>query len=473
MSGTKAGAVFVTLGIKNQMAKGLKKAGQMLRSFGKLAAKTTLVAAAGFAGLTAAAIKAASAFGTMGKEFATASKRVGVSVETLSKLEHAASNSGADLEALTDMYEELNVRLGEAATEGTGALFDTFQRLGMSVEDFQKLDPMEQLLKLSEVTKDMDRFQKQFVLDEIMGGAAIKMMPLIEKGPEGIRALTDEAENLGLVMDDKTAAAALTVSKALGDLQSRAIGIFRRIMTAFAPMIEELVLQVQDIANRFEETFGIVFDLLADGEWIQGMELGMAKVRLSVLEGLDGIGQGWSDFFSFLWQGFIDTLNTVRNALFELIGWIADLALTGVQLFGEWFGMTDVEDWAKRTRKFVAELKDDIIEANNVQAEAYKSGFDLEAARADVAAKEAAAQKTLEENARRKAEEASSEITESEPFQMMNETKTTTSAKGSFAAISSGFSGESAVVKQNTEANQRTADNTEKLLNKRGGAAFT
>jgi hypothetical protein len=195
------------------------------------------------------------------------SARTGVTVEDLSRLEHALSLSDASLEDFGVGAKNLNKLLLDAE-QGTGKSVDALMRLGVAATDASgKARPMNDVfLDIAEQFKAMpDGAQKSAAAVDIFGKAGLKLIPTLNSGKDGLKAMGDEAEKLGLTLTTDAAKSAELVNDNLTRLQKVGVGLGRQIMTAVAPAIGILTTEMvnnaskaDDMANRQQAAIGVM-----------------------------------------------------------------------------------------------------------------------------------------------------------------------------------------------------------------------
>lgn len=138
------------------------------------------------------------------------SQQIGVSTESLSALNYAASLSGTSAEQLSQAM----VKLAKAATDtaaGTGEALVAFKALGVSVKDAAgNLRGTEDLLlELADrFSKIEDGTGKTAIAMRLFGESGARLIPFLNQGRSGIEQLRQEAERLGIILSSKTAKAA-------------------------------------------------------------------------------------------------------------------------------------------------------------------------------------------------------------------------------------------------------------------------
>jgi hypothetical protein len=192
-------------------------------------------AAANLAGpMKLAAAATAGAFAYMVKSsidladhMAKTSQKIGVPVETLSALKHAASLSGVEFESLTTGLKKMNKNMADTAA-GTGEAKTAFAAMGISVKDSEgKMKSTEAVL--SEVADKFASFEdgpnKTAIAMKVFGKAGADLIPMLNAGKAGIGEMMQEAERLGIVIDTKTAKASEEFNDNLSRLKQGAYGV--------------------------------------------------------------------------------------------------------------------------------------------------------------------------------------------------------------------------------------------------------
>lgn len=151
-------------------------------------------------------------------EISNQARIAGVGLKSFQELKHVAESARIGVDALTDGLKEMNLRADEFITSGgkSGSAAEAFKRLGYTAEQLrEKLKDPSALF--SEIIGKMGEFQKASQVrlsDEIFGGTGgEQFVKLIEQGAQGIRRTIDEANSLGIVLDDKVIARAEEIDR--------------------------------------------------------------------------------------------------------------------------------------------------------------------------------------------------------------------------------------------------------------------
>jgi len=197
--------------------------------------------------------------------FAKLSAKVGISVESLSGLEFAAKLSGTSMDAMKTAFTRLAANAVDAS-QGIGLAKDAFEFLEISIIDTAgEIKPMEALLfEVSDKFSGMeDGTQKAALAMDIFGKSGVDLIPMLNAGSEGIQAMKDEAEELGIVISTKTAEQSERFNDALLKLTSSLQGIIFSILdSGLLDIIVDLAETLAD-ASKNSSVFSTVGNVLA------------------------------------------------------------------------------------------------------------------------------------------------------------------------------------------------------------------
>jgi hypothetical protein len=110
---------------------------------------------------------------------------------------------------------------------------------------------VENLATLADKTNAMaDPTERATYLAGIFGRGWANISPLLEKGGNSIRAAADEAQNMGLILDDKANAAAETFRQNLDTLNDTLTGVKYTIGSAVIPVINDLITLTKGASSQ-------------------------------------------------------------------------------------------------------------------------------------------------------------------------------------------------------------------------------
>lgn len=143
-----------------------------------------------------------------------ASQRMGTSAETFQKLEYAAKMSGVQVNTLETAAKKL---------KSTGS----------------DMDISEAINQVAAIKDESERSAKAI---ELFGSkAAYEMGPMLSQGAEGIQALKDQAQELGLVMSNEAVAASAAYNDSLDNLTGTFNAVKNNMAAEFLPGVTEIM----------------------------------------------------------------------------------------------------------------------------------------------------------------------------------------------------------------------------------------
>lgn len=191
------------------------------------------VSVAGFAATVASAVN-------FGYELSLTSQRVGIGVVELQKWEYAAGTVGVSADRLTVMIGFLARNL-LAAQAGGKAANEAFKQLfgqGFNAKNFKDTDQL--LFAIADkVSKMPDGIKKLGILRTILGRGGAIGIPLFDLGPEQIKALGQEAQNLNAILGEDTVKATRAVHNSLFRLNYIFHALIRGVGIQFVPVLQK------------------------------------------------------------------------------------------------------------------------------------------------------------------------------------------------------------------------------------------
>ncbi|GIK75879.1 MAG: hypothetical protein BroJett021_48670 [Chloroflexota bacterium] len=189
------------------------------------------------------------------------SQKIGISVEALSTLQFAAQLSDVGLDTLKTGLKGLSANLTEARS-GLGEGAALFQALGISVEEsagnLKSSDTI--LLEIADRFASFeDGATKTALAVKLFGKSGMDMIPFLNQGSSGIRALMQEAERLGLKLSTGTAQAAEAFNDNLTALKASSSGLGITLATELlAPLrvVTDAIRDGQGEATGFAAILG-------------------------------------------------------------------------------------------------------------------------------------------------------------------------------------------------------------------------
>ena len=249
----RAGKAYVELyADDSKLVRGLKQAANKIHAFGtKISAvgQKFIMLGAAIAAPLAAASKM---FASMGDSLDKMSTRMGVSVEFLSALGHAAAIGGTDLAAMETEVRRLQ-RAAYDASQGLKTQQEAFDALGISVRGADgQLKSTEQLfMQTATALSGVENNTKKAALASILfGRAGTQLLPMLKDGEAGLVGMMEEAKRLGLVLSTEDAAAAAQFTDVMTRLSSTLKVFMFRVGAALAPILEKTAEYLRENAQK-------------------------------------------------------------------------------------------------------------------------------------------------------------------------------------------------------------------------------
>lgn len=216
------------------------------------------------------------------------SRSIGISTEALMGLQFAAQISGVDIGNLNKAMAIFVRRLGEAKA-GMGTAKLVMDDLGLSASKLVAMKTEDSFALIADtIHKTEAAADKAALAFAFFGRQGVALLPLFEKGAQGVRALIAEAEKLGILFSAEDLARIEQANDAILKTKRAFGGLVDTLTIELAPVIE-------DIANRMTAW---MTQAAKDGKStseviVDGMEA-VAKSIDQVLVGVHAARLGWN-----------------------------------------------------------------------------------------------------------------------------------------------------------------------------------
>ena len=225
-------------------------------SWGRMAAKAGVAIAAVGTGITLAVRGQLNDIDRLAKS----AQQIGIPVEHLSQLQHAAELSGVSMEELETGLRRLSQNMVQDA--------DKFEALGIAVRDANgEMRPTVDVMDdLADVMAGMpDGAEKTALAMDLMGRSGAGLIPMFNDGADAIRAMREEADQLGLTISQDTAEAAQAFNDNITRITGAGRGFWRMISSNLAPTLERFSDILVDLVNRFGDMSPRMQSILSNG----------------------------------------------------------------------------------------------------------------------------------------------------------------------------------------------------------------
>lgn len=201
-------------------------------------AKAAGVAIAAMGSVAAiAAVRMGKAFINTADETSKLGRKLGLTTEFVSGLDHALKLSGTSMDQVRNGFKTLAQRALDAE-RGMESAKENFDELGISVTDAKgQLKQTEQLfLEVADsVSKMEDGTRKAALTSELFGRQGLELIPILNAGADGIRDMQHEARELGIEISTNTGRQAEQLNDNLLRLKGAVSGLGRSIAAELLP----------------------------------------------------------------------------------------------------------------------------------------------------------------------------------------------------------------------------------------------
>lgn len=365
MTQAVVGALRANLGLNSAaFTRGLNQSRSSLRTFARGMRTVLAGAAVGAAAFAVGFGRSMNRAVAHADDMYKAAQALGTSTESLTQLGHAAEMSGASFETLQTGLRRVSTALEDVASGSTGPTARAFDVLGISAQNADG-----SLRSIDDVIGDVadafsrmeDGAQKTAAANAIFGRSGSQLIPMLNAGRDGIQAMREEADRLGITISERAGRSA----EAFRDNLTR----LRRSFTGIRNMVAEALLPV------FERFSDALITLMGDQELVRGISAGLVEVfkriaigALEVSKALYGIGQmalaasgglaGFQDRYLEGQQRVLEMNRTIDG----LIDDINNDRLVTVRMQASGLGSPDAaRAWAENLRRGLVQTRQEIL----------------------------------------------------------------------------------------------------------------
>jgi len=298
-------------------------AGSRLKS--ELGIPISLLGAATVASLAAAT----KSFADYGSEINDASTKLGILPKQLQELKFAAKLNGVEFGSLTSGMVKLNKAIATAASGKNKEAAGLFKKLGISLKDSNGnfKTSAELMPEIADaIMRIKNPAQRTLAAMTLFGKSGADLIPVLQGGSEGFKAVAREAAELGLVLSSEDIAAADDLGDNLDRISAAGQGLANTIGSQLAPILNPLITKLLEWykANRL-----IISSKIS--EVVKSIAASLESVNWAAFyDGVSSAARGVNDFAKMIggWKNLLIGLVVVMNA-----GVIASLIQIGISAF--------------------------------------------------------------------------------------------------------------------------------------------
>ena len=308
-----------------------------------------------FAAVGTAAFKAANGVSQNLDQIDKMSQKIGLSAKAYQEWDYVLQINGSSIDSMTAGMKTLTNKFDEAMT-GSKSATETFERLGLSMEDIQGLSREDLLSEVIFAFQDMeDSAERAALANDLFGRSGMELAPLFNSTKEETQGLIQQINDLGGVMSDDAVKDGAAFQDSLTNVKKAFEGASTTLMEKLLPTITMLM----DKFTEFVESGGLdalIDQLTALAPVIMAVVTAFAGFK--IVSGLISIIQGFSTVmgvlnavmlanpiglviaaigalvaaFVYLWntsdsfrQFWIDVWNAVKDSFAKVVSWLGSV----------------------------------------------------------------------------------------------------------------------------------------------------
>lgn len=275
------------------------------------------------------------------------SQRTDIGIESLQRWGYAAGQSGADIGKLEVGMKKLSDTMIDAQN-GSKISAEAYENLGISMDELSSMTPEQAFERVMNSLADMEEGAlKNSIGNDLLGKSYTELKPLLSEGSEGMQALKDKADELGIVMSEDSVVAAEGYGDSIDNIKLAFDGVKNNLMTALMPKLTELadwfvasMPTIQDfVTNALDKVSAGVQWVTDNSNILIPILAGVLGgfVALQVISGISALMTAWSTV-----TAGATTVQAALNAVMSanpiaiVVLAIAGLIAAGVLLYKNW-----------------------------------------------------------------------------------------------------------------------------------------
>jgi hypothetical protein len=270
-------------------------------------------------------------------------RQLDTTIDGLRAVQLAAKEGGVESETLTANMEKLNIALGKAANGGDKQR-DAFASLGLSVKALAAIPADQRIEALADAMQKahLTATEASTALAELGIKGGSELAAFLRDGGDAIRAARGEVEALGLSV---SAVDATSIDRA-GDAMAKMGLVFESVSNqlaiAFAPILEELATEFNDMSRANKGFGGIAVQVAQDvskafgyvADAVYFVRVGFDTLKAAGFTLAEGLIRGFDGLVTF-WTGMVDHVIGGVNRMIEAFNSIAGTDLATIDPFSD------------------------------------------------------------------------------------------------------------------------------------------
>lgn len=208
------------------------------------AALATVTAAAG--ATVAAVVKATGDLAAQGDEIDKNSQKLGMSAEAYQEWDFIMQHAGSDIDKMGTSMKKLADAVQEPTKESTAA----FEKLGISIEDAQKMSQEDLFNTTITALQGLESGTERTALaNDLLGKSAMDLGALLNTSAEETEFMRQQVHDLGGVLSDDAVEASAAYQDSLQNVKTAIAGVKNGMTSQFMPSMIQMMNSVTQIAS--------------------------------------------------------------------------------------------------------------------------------------------------------------------------------------------------------------------------------
>lgn len=194
-----------------------------------------------------------------------------LSTQDMMGWQYVASRFGVTTDDLTSSLKDLQVRAQDAVANG-GSYAEAFQSIGISMGDIRPIvNDASAVMELfsDRMNATTDSARQLFAVDELLGDAGVRMIPILRQGSQRIREWRREAASTAGRDAPAMSRAVQTLTERGAELNLRWQAIRNTFVLAVAPGLDKLAEKLAPVLSFVERTVPAIIDLTRNSSVLQ------------------------------------------------------------------------------------------------------------------------------------------------------------------------------------------------------------
>ena len=283
--------------------------------FGAMASKAAVWGAAAIAAGTAVTAGLVKSGLESVDALAKTADKLGVATDALASMRYAAGLTGVEVGTFDKSIEKLAIRVSEAAA-GTGTAAKSFDALGISATELIKLPLDKQMGVIADKINNVENAsQKAKIAYDIFGRSGVDLINTLALGSDGLAAMAEEAEVLGITLSRVDAAKVEAANDAMSRIGTAVEGLGQQLAVKFAPLLQVIADKLFGVAKEaggMGEVASTVFSSMTKWAGYLGdaitalqvswklMKVTFQEAALVIIDGMESLLKGAIDMYNRL-----------------------------------------------------------------------------------------------------------------------------------------------------------------------------